>query len=307
MKKTAYRLAEYKITESEHGDLWWEAHIDLGSLKSGKCFINGDILFLKPSDVIESGFLKNEFLDHLKKLPIWGKTKYYCTSYKMRPCKPGSGKPLRKRIDKELLNTNQTIEGKPALKMTPQDAHKLVKEVTREPISYRLKHYEITQKNADRLFWKSYRGMAVAKAGRCHINGSILFLEPAETVVSSPWKRGIIKKPACLPDWDKTDYYCRIYAIYYSKTGAICRSLMGDNNLEGHRANTNTARNKERKAGKKIEPIVCDKKPIKNQLATVAYLCSMTVSLFFKLLLKLFHLTLDITNALIAKGRRIRG
>jgi hypothetical protein len=34
MQYTAYRLGEYKIIEDEHGDLWWETHIGLGSSKS---------------------------------------------------------------------------------------------------------------------------------------------------------------------------------------------------------------------------------------------------------------------------------
>jgi hypothetical protein len=94
MQHTAYRLGEYKIIEYEHGDLWWETHIGLGSSKSGKCFINGDILFIKPSDSMGPGFLKGEFLDHLKKLPKWEKTKYYCASYKIHECKSGRSKPL---------------------------------------------------------------------------------------------------------------------------------------------------------------------------------------------------------------------
>ena len=48
MQDTSYSLAEYKIIENEHGDLLWETHIGLGSLKSGKCLINGNILFIKP-------------------------------------------------------------------------------------------------------------------------------------------------------------------------------------------------------------------------------------------------------------------
>ena len=75
MPKSSYRLDQYKITENEHGDLWWETHIGLGSLKSGKCFINGEILFIKPSDYSEAGFLKGEFLDHLNKLSKWKKLK----------------------------------------------------------------------------------------------------------------------------------------------------------------------------------------------------------------------------------------
>jgi hypothetical protein len=99
MQHAAYRLGEYKIIEYEHGDLWWETHIGLGSSKSGKCFINGDILFIKPSDSMGPGFLKGEFLDHLKKLPKWEKTIYYCASYKIYECKSNRSKPLFDRLD----------------------------------------------------------------------------------------------------------------------------------------------------------------------------------------------------------------
>ena len=83
MQSTTYKLAEYKISENEHGDLLWETHIGLGSLRIGKCFINGDILFIRPSDSKGPGFLKGEFIDHLNKQPKWKKTKYYCASYKI--------------------------------------------------------------------------------------------------------------------------------------------------------------------------------------------------------------------------------
>ena len=81
MQNTAYRLADYKVIENNHGDLWWETHIGLGSLKGGKCFINEDILFIEPSDITGPGFLKGEFLDHLNKLPKWERTQYFCPSY----------------------------------------------------------------------------------------------------------------------------------------------------------------------------------------------------------------------------------
>ena len=87
MKNTAYRLGEFKIIEKEFEDLSWETHIGLGSLKSGKCFMIDDILFIKSSDIIEPGFLKGEFIDHINKLPKWEKTKYLCTSYKIYQCR----------------------------------------------------------------------------------------------------------------------------------------------------------------------------------------------------------------------------
>jgi hypothetical protein len=37
MQNTAYRLAEYKIIENEHGDLWWETHIGFSTnCRNGK-------------------------------------------------------------------------------------------------------------------------------------------------------------------------------------------------------------------------------------------------------------------------------
>ena len=115
MQNTSYRLTEYKIIENEHGDLWWETHIGLGSLKSGKCFINGDILFIKPSDSTEPGFLKGEFLDHLNKLPKWEKTKYFCTSYVIYYSKTcaicrrlGKDKDLKRNDAKNVIVSNKT-------------------------------------------------------------------------------------------------------------------------------------------------------------------------------------------------------
>jgi hypothetical protein len=122
MRSTIYKLAEYKITENEHGDLWWETHIGLGSLRIGKCFINADILFIRPSDRKGPGFLKGEFLDHINKLPKWKKTKYYCASYKIYKCKSVSKKPFFKGVKsqlqeeaifrkKELIQEEKSVKG----------------------------------------------------------------------------------------------------------------------------------------------------------------------------------------------------
>ena len=74
IQTTAYKLAEYKVIENVYGDFSWEWHFGLGSLRNGKCFINGDVLYLKPSENTESWFLKGEFLYHLNRLPKWKKT-----------------------------------------------------------------------------------------------------------------------------------------------------------------------------------------------------------------------------------------
>jgi arsenite methyltransferase len=86
MTEVSYRLGHYQIIESHGGELWWKSHGGFASVRSGKCFIEGDILFIGQTEAEEDGQLKNEFLQHLKKLPQWTKTRYYCPSYTLVEC-----------------------------------------------------------------------------------------------------------------------------------------------------------------------------------------------------------------------------
>ena len=211
MLKIAYRLGEFKITEDQHGDLWWETHIGLGSVKIGKCFINGDILFIRPSDSTGPGFLKGEFLDHLNKLPKWEKTKYYCASYKIYEC------PSTRR--------EQLFDG------VKSPARKSVNVDIKRHFSYKLQRYEIIEKNNGHFFWKSYGGLGSLKKGRCYIKGNILFLEADETELSDHRKKDFLQQLNRLPDWERTKYFCTGHTIYNSRTGAVCRSLGEDKAL----------------------------------------------------------------------------
>ena len=89
MKETIYRLGEYKIIESDTGQLMWETHYGFGEIQKGRCFRKGSILFIGSAESYQNGFLKGEFLDDLKKYPKWGKTKFYCTGAGVRHCKNG--------------------------------------------------------------------------------------------------------------------------------------------------------------------------------------------------------------------------
>ncbi|MBC8430291.1 MAG: hypothetical protein H8D96_00055 [Desulfobacterales bacterium] len=86
---TSYRLGRFEIIEKENGEIHWETHAGFGRLRTGKCFIEGEILFIGPHKTEELGFLKGEFIDHLNKFPKWEKTKYYCSSYSIYSCKTG--------------------------------------------------------------------------------------------------------------------------------------------------------------------------------------------------------------------------
>lgn len=96
----SYQLAEYEITEI-YGEIWWKTHAGFGTTRAGKCFIEGSILFLAPHcEVNEATLLKNEFLQHLNKLPKWDRTRFYCTRFEMHECRAASTpkKPRPSRI-----------------------------------------------------------------------------------------------------------------------------------------------------------------------------------------------------------------
>jgi hypothetical protein len=89
MAEVSYRLGHQQIIERGGGELWWKSHGGFASIRTGKCFIEGDILFIGKVEEEEHGELKNEFLHHLKKLPQWTKTGYYCPSYTLVECSTG--------------------------------------------------------------------------------------------------------------------------------------------------------------------------------------------------------------------------
>jgi len=89
MQERSYRLAQYEIILESNGRIRWRAHGGFANTKSGKCFIEGNVLFIGPSEKSEAGLLKNEFREHLKRLPQWDMTKYYCPSYTLHACKGG--------------------------------------------------------------------------------------------------------------------------------------------------------------------------------------------------------------------------
>ena len=95
-----YTLGQYKIIEKHSGALYWESYGGFSSVKGGKCFIEGDILFLGASKTKKHGYLLLEFKEHLDRLPRWEKTKYYSPSYTIYSCKTGRRCLLEEREEK---------------------------------------------------------------------------------------------------------------------------------------------------------------------------------------------------------------
>jgi len=112
-----YRLGQYKIIEKYNGALSWESYGGFSSVKVGKCFIEGDILFLVAGETKEHGYLLLEFKEDLDRLPRWEKTKYYCPSYTIYSCKTGRRSLLEDR-DLELGRGTERIKNNSYAKIT---------------------------------------------------------------------------------------------------------------------------------------------------------------------------------------------
>jgi len=123
-----YRLGQYKIIEKHNGALWWESYGGFSSVRGGKCFIEGDILFLGAGETKDHGHLLLEFKEHLDQLPRWEKTKYYCPSYTIYSSKTG----------RRCLLEERDIEPD---RGTPRIRNNLYAEVTRDSRGVAAKHW----------------------------------------------------------------------------------------------------------------------------------------------------------------------
>lgn len=127
-----YRLGQYKIIEKHNGALCWESYGGFSSVKGGKCFIEGDILFLGAGETKEHGYLLLEFKEHLNKLPRWEKTKYYCPSYTIYTCKTGRRCLLEereKKLDKKTPRIRNNVYAEATKGMGIQAKQSLATEV----------------------------------------------------------------------------------------------------------------------------------------------------------------------------------
>jgi hypothetical protein len=118
VRERSYRLAHYEIVLESNGGIWWKAHGGFANTKSGKCFIEGEVLFIGPSETEEAGFLKSEFIEYLRPFPEWDKTKYYCPNYTLYACKEGRVRDGTNRKKREEADGHR---GRENSSMTPTD------------------------------------------------------------------------------------------------------------------------------------------------------------------------------------------
>jgi hypothetical protein len=135
--ETSYRLGRYKITESSNGGLRWESHSGFSETRTGACYIEGNILIIGPWDDEKPGFLKREFMEHLKPLPAWEKTDYYCPSRAISRC----GTAEKRSFSSEMRPKQDVSFRSPARKIVPKrpDASQIANgRVKRESLSVSL-------------------------------------------------------------------------------------------------------------------------------------------------------------------------
>jgi hypothetical protein len=90
-KMKSYKLGDrFEIVEDDKGKWKWRGWIGFDNIEGGKCFVEGNILFIsKAGTTFERGVAGEDFEGHLKSLPQWTKTKYYCSRYTLHICETG--------------------------------------------------------------------------------------------------------------------------------------------------------------------------------------------------------------------------
>jgi len=211
MKVSPYRLAHFKVSENIDGSLWWESYTGFARTKSGRCFIESNVLFFEPAiDVSEPGFLMMEYNEALDALPLWTKTQYYCTTYTLRSCcrderiffnkRNDSG--FRKRVEEDAISPRGDFEMKRILGCVEMDAS-----------VYRLGRYKIIETGSGVLRWHTCTHLNRLKIGKGFIEGKILFVDGKTIDEPEFSKIDFFNRLNKLPKWEKTHYYCTNYTL----------------------------------------------------------------------------------------------
>ncbi len=192
-----YRLNEYQISKMSDGRLWWTSHTGFAVQISGPCYIYGNVLLMGDRRDEENGFMKSEFLDYLKNLPLWNGTRYYCFSSAILDTATG-GHPGEERLQR--LTHMHTAPVFDAI-------------VDGKAETFKLGKYQISISIEGDIKWKSYSGISQIIEGPVLIESDILFLGPKLCDAPEKSKREFMRTLISLPKWNRTTFWCRSLAL----------------------------------------------------------------------------------------------
>jgi hypothetical protein len=193
MNDRSYRLNNYRIIVYDDVLVRWEHHAPLGMARSGRCYFFGDVLIIGQKSSDEDGFLIGEFLDSLKKMPPWVRTRYYCFAGELLDTATGQGL------------VDETVERFSSLASRFAHTHA---EVAR-PGAYRLGNYRITVEADHAILWQAYGDLNRIIGGSCSVESNILIIGQREHDEQGEGKHGFFDTLDRLPQWDGTMVWCR--------------------------------------------------------------------------------------------------
>jgi hypothetical protein len=158
--KLSYRLDHFILIERNDISFYWVTHSPFGGQRSGRCYLLDNVLVLLPCDHTEPGYLRLEFQEHLRQLPQWNKTFYYCFATSLM------------RIGMSQSFTHEEIRHM----AYNEFSHETLSQT--EPGSYRLNRYKITLYSNLSLVWQTISGSNKTIGGLCNIESDIIFLWP---------------------------------------------------------------------------------------------------------------------------------
>lgn len=255
MKTDIYKLGEYKIIESDTGELRWEAHFGFATLQEGRSFRKGTILFIGPAENDRSGFLKGDFLDHIKPFPAWSETKYCCRGLDIYHCK------TYRRVTKQemllwMFGLGRDEGDRPCSEGPGQRSDNIATRWVRRDGAFKLQRYEITRKAKGQIVWKTAAGPNTVSGGTCTVLEDILFIGSRQNTQSDLTRPQFAANLQQLPKWDQTEYYCPKPSLY------DCRSWnsVQKKRKTWPRARRTTEKHDARKGGKRalFEPARSD-------------------------------------------------
>jgi hypothetical protein len=193
INETIYRLGEHRIIEYENDLLRWEKLFNFCVQRIGKCFVLNDILIIGKWSHEEPGYLQLEFSEQLQKLPVWGKTRYYCFASELLNI--SNGQSLSKDFLERYLTLTSSTGSKSLMNICPG--------------MFRLGRYQIAVTDQGEVLWQTHEGLHRVVGGRCVIESDVLFIGPQEYDEENQSKREFLHKLNQLPKWDKSVAWSR--------------------------------------------------------------------------------------------------